>query len=291
MKRCLACDAHYSTPATQCPDCGFTPARVDGFEAHAPQYAHEGGGFKAHYFSELARLEEGNFWFRSRNRLIQWAIATYCDQLKSFLEIGCGTGYVLSGIIAAFPEASLQGSEIFTAGLEFSASRLPSVKFTQMDARNLPFYQEFDAVGAFDVLEHIPEDELVLTNMRDALRPGGMVFLTVPQHPWLWSETDEYALHVRRYRSSSLRRKIEIAGFQIVRTTSFVTLLLPAMIASRLFNRTNNGERFDPSKEFLIPSVVNAAFFRVLTVELSLIKLGINFPVGGSLLIVAKKAS
>ncbi|HUN82618.1 MAG TPA: class I SAM-dependent methyltransferase [Phycisphaerae bacterium] len=237
----------------------------------------------------MARLEEANFWFRSRNRLIVWAIASYCSELNSFLEIGCGTGYVLSGISAAFPEATLQGSEIFTAGLDFAASRLPSVKFMQMDARRLPFHQEFDAIGAFDVLEHIAEDELVLASIRDALRPGGAAFLTVPQHPWLWSNADKYAQHIRRYRSACLHRKIEIAGFQILRSTSFVTLLLPAMIASRFVSRARRVEKFDPSAEFLIPPVVNTVFYRLLSAELAVIRQGINFPVGGSRLIVAKK--
>ena len=289
MKRCLACDARYAVSASTCPNCGFTPARIDGFEAYAPEYAHGGGGFKADYFVELVHLEEGNFWFRSRNRLILWAIATYGGELESFLEIGCGTGYVLSGVSAAFPNVRLQGSEIFTAGLGFAASRLPSVKIIQADARNIPFDEEFDAVGAFDVLEHIVEDELVLANVRSALRPGGVLFLTVPQHAWLWSKIDEYAQHVRRYRSADLHRKFEIAGFQIVRSTSFVTFLLPAMIASRLFSRADLGTRSDPTREFRIPAVINWAFFHLLAAELALIKRGVDFAVGGSRFVVAKK--
>jgi SAM-dependent methyltransferase len=289
MKRCLTCDARYPTSASRCPHCRFAPVQVDGFEAYAPEFAHGGGGFKADYFAELARLEQGNFWFRSRNRLILWAIATYGSELKSFLEIGCGTGYVLSGISAAFPNVRLEGSEIFATGLGFAASRLQSVKLMQIDARKIPFYEEFDAVGAFDVLEHISEDELVLANLRNALRPNGLIFLTVPQHAWLWSETDDYAKHVRRYRSAHLHRKLETAGFQIVRSTSFVTFLLPAMIASRLLSRVRWGEKFDPTKEFLIPPVINSTFFRLLASEFALITRGVDFPVGGSRFVVAKK--
>jgi hypothetical protein len=49
-------------------------------------------GFKPEYFSNLARLEEGNFWFRARNRLIQWALGNYFPHADSFFEIGCGMG-------------------------------------------------------------------------------------------------------------------------------------------------------------------------------------------------------
>jgi SAM-dependent methyltransferase len=237
MRRCLACGAHFSSQATRCSACGLGPIVVDGFSAYAPNFAHEGSGFKASYFSELAQLEEANFWFRTRNRLIIWALQTYCPNAHSILEVGCGTGYVLSGISGAFPRASLSGSEIFTAGLGFAEGRLPTANFLQMDARNIPFYEEFDVVGAFDVLEHIVEDELVLSQIHEALKPNGHMILTVPQHAWLWSAVDEYACHVRRYESAELRRKIEKSGFEVVRTTSFVTTLLLPMILSRLLQR------------------------------------------------------
>jgi len=56
-------------------------------------------GFKAEYFKTLASLEGNNFWFKIRNQIILWAISRYSPQLKSFLEIGCGTGFVTSVII------------------------------------------------------------------------------------------------------------------------------------------------------------------------------------------------
>lgn len=271
-----------------CPACGTGPAVVDGFCAYAPESSHGGGGFKSHYFSELARLEEANFWFRSRNLLVTWAIKTFCPDFRSLLEIGCGTGYVLSGINKAFPHTTLHGSEIFTTGLGFAAARLPQVDFMQMDATNIPFREEFDVIGAFDVLEHIDEDEQVLDQAFRALRPQGTMLITVPQHPWLWSSTDDYACHVRRYTATDLHRKVESAGFKIVRSTSFVTILLPAMIVSRLLQRNDSGN-IDATAELKISPWLNSIFYRLLLAELALIKKGLSFSVGGSRLIVAKK--
>ena len=289
MKRCLSCQSQHDASMTICPSCGFKPVLVDGFESYAPDFAHGGGGFKSSYFSDLARLEEANFWFRSRNRLILWALDKYCPNFQSVLEIGCGTGYVLSGISKQFPRAKLHGSEIFLAGLGFAAERLPSANFMQMDARNIPFEEEFDVVGAFDVLEHIEEDEQTLAQLHAALKPQGVLLLTVPQHAWLWSPIDEYACHVRRYAASELHRKIERAGFQIVRSTSFVTILLPAMMLSRFFQKPVSDEKFDATEELRIPPWLNALFGKLLGVELALIKNGIDLPVGGSRLVVAKK--
>lgn len=289
MKRCLGCYTRYSSSLTKCETCGVGAMLVEGFCSYAPEFSHASSGFKSTYFSELAQWEDANFWFRSRNEMILWALRKYCANFYSLLEIGCGTGYVLSGIAKAFPHAILQGSEIFTAGLHFAADRLPAVNFMQMDAQHIPFSEEFDVIGAFDVLEHIEDDERVLAQVHAALKPQGYMLLTVPQHSWLWSATDEYACHVRRYEADNLHRKIEMAGFRIIRTTSFVTILLPAMMAARFFHRKAANKKLDIEAELKISPLLNFLFYQLLRAESALIQKGVNFPVGGSRIVVSQK--
>ncbi|MEG0879663.1 MAG: class I SAM-dependent methyltransferase [Janthinobacterium sp.] len=288
MKRCGACQALYPPTPSACPACGHAPPILDGFPAYAPELAHGGGGFKANYFADLAKLESDNFWFRARNELILMALEKYCQGFQSFLEIGCGTAYVLSGVARRHPTAALYGSEIFVAALGFAAARLPSAQLMQMDARNLPFREEFDVIGAFDVLEHIDEDEQVLVQIHAALKTGGVCLLTVPQHDWLWSPVDDYACHVRRYAAADLHGKLAAAGFAVVRSTSFVSLLLPAMLLSRM-KKKNDGARFDAADELRLAPALNALLYRLMRAEIGLIGLGLDFPLGGSRLIVAKK--
>ena len=261
---------------------------MDGFTAYAPELAHAGGGFKATYFEELARLEGSNFWFRVRNDLILWAMQRYAPDLTSFLEIGCGTGFVMSGIARNFPGVELSGSEIFTQGLGFAAQRLPSANLMQMDARKIPFCEEFDAIGLFDVLEHVDQDDVVLSQIHNALKPGGMLLLTVPQHGWLWSRYDDYAFHLRRYDAVTLHKKVKSAGFEIVRSSSFVSSLLPAMMVSRLLAKKTDVP-YDPTSELEISSGLNRLFAKILGAELAVIKSGFNFPVGGSRIVIAKR--
>jgi SAM-dependent methyltransferase len=287
MIRCPSCSRLHSSAAASCPGCGFAPPQIGGLKAWAPELALAGGGFKPEYFDTLATLEAGNFWFRSRNALITWALKRYFPDLRSFLEIGCGTGFVLSGVAAAFPRAALAGSEVFSEGLTFASRRVKGADFMQMDGRRIPYEEEFDAVGAFDVIEHIEEDEAVLAAMRRAIRPGGGLLLTVPQHPWLWSASDEYACHVRRYTADEIHAKVSNAGLEILRSTSFVSLLLPAMLLSR--RRGQNGKAFDPVDEFRIGRFTNRALEAVLRLELALIRAGISLPAGGSRLIVARR--
>ena len=288
MKRCPVCETVHDAGEPECPGCGFTPEQVGEFASYAPELSRNCEGFRPEYFSDLAAIEATNFWFRSRNDLIVWALGRYFPEAVSFLEIGCGTGFVLSGIAKAYPGLALFGSDVYSAGLGFAANRVPHAQLMQMDARTIPFEEHFDAVGAFDVLEHIEEDEEVLDQIRRALKPGGGLLLTVPQHPWLWSPIDAYACHVRRYSRNDLHAKLLRAGFEVLRSTSFVSLLLPAMVLSRFCNRVQT-EKIDPPKELEQAPRVNQFLEAVLRFEYRLIRLGYSFGLGGSRLVAARK--
>jgi SAM-dependent methyltransferase len=290
MKVCTACGSTRGNEDWACEDCGHRPQIVDGFTAFAPALASTSTGFRKEYFADLAELEAGSFWFRARSALIISAMQRYFPESRRFLEIGCGTGYVLSGIRMAFPSMELTGSEIFTAGLDFAARRVTGASFYQMDARAIPFRDEFDVIGAFDVIEHIDDDEAVIGEVFRALRPGGGFLVTVPQHPALWSPQDEHAHHVRRYVGRELRRKVEAAGFDVLRMASFVSLLLPAMFTSRLRMRDGGADgEFDAIDAVRLPRPVNKVLEAVMSVERALIERGVTFPAGGSLLLVARK--
>ncbi len=288
MRRCLSCGATFESNDWRCPECGAEPARIDGFPAFAPKLAQGASGYDPAHFAELARLEADNFWFRARNRLITWALARYFPAARSMLEVGCGTGFVLAGVAAARPTLRLTGSEAATEGLAFTAARVPGAALIQMDALGIPFREEFDVVAACDVIEHIEDDRAVLAELAAALAPGGGLLITVPQHPGLWSEFDVHAGHVRRYRAPELRERAAEAGFEIIRMTSFVTLLLPLMYLSRLAQRARK-ERYDPAAELRLAPWLNRALEAVLGVERGLIRAGVHMPAGGSLLLVGRK--
>lgn len=288
MILCPTCGFNNVNTESGCSCCGFLPEIIDGFRAWAPELAKYNDGFPEESFEVLARAESGSFWFRSRNALVIWALRKYLPNFQSLFEVGCGTGFVLSGIAEAFPNVRTVGSEIYTAGLKFAAKRLPSAELSQMDARKLPFEAEFDVVAAFDVIEHIREDELVLQNFYRAIKPGGGCLITVPQHKWLWSPVDEAACHQRRYSAIELHSKIEAAGFRIVRSTSFVTLLLPLMLGSRLAAR-RTGQAGGGGEELALNPVLDRVLEVIMRIEQQLIRCGINFPLGGSRLVVAIK--
>ena len=237
-------------------------------------------------FRYLAEAESRHWWFWSRNRDIFWILRSRVRGITNFLEVGCGTGFVISSIATAFPALELEASEYFEDGPVFARQRLPQCRFRQLDSTAMAEQDAYDCIGSFDVIEHIDADETVLSNFHQALRPGGFLLLTVPQHPWLWSTVDDYAHHERRYTTQELRRKVLHAGFRIEYCTSFVTLLLPLMALHR---RSSRNQNYNPDNEFKISPLLNAALYLVMLLKLAILRLGLRFPAGGSLLLLARK--
>jgi len=249
-------------------------------------------GLDDRYFEQLSRLEENNFWFRSRNDVILWALSHFFSKAQNLLEVGCGTGFVLSAIERSFPEIALSGSELYGEDLAFAKERLNRANLVQVDARRVPFKGGFDVIGAFDVLEHIEEDQEVLSEIFGAVKPGGGIILTVPQPRWLWSFFDEVSCHKRRYSRIELIKKVESAGFHVLWSTFFFTLILPVMMISRLTRikkETDNFRELDMLAEFRIPPMLDILFEKVCSLENGFRKRAISLPRGGSLLCVALK--
>ena len=286
MRLCVACGHTLGGPDWACERCGWSAPTKDGITQLSRLQGAQAAKFSPQEFESLYALEQDYFWFRGRIRLILWAFARYASGCRSFLEIGCGTGSVLAALARAHPDVEVWGSEAYLEGLQFARKRVDAARLLQMDARCVPFADEFDAIGMFDVIEHIEEDQAVLSQVSHALKPGGILMITVPQHRFLWSPADDHAGHARRYARAELLQKVERARFKVLRCTSFVSLLFPLLLVSRFRRKSRE---YDSRAEYRIPRVVNAILERMLSMERAAIRLGATLPFGGSLLLVARR--
>ncbi|WP_245313262.1 class I SAM-dependent methyltransferase [Bradyrhizobium macuxiense] len=253
----------------------------------APGLADTVSGVDPKGFDALAKVEVGHFWFVPRGQLIVGLSDKYFPQARNFLEVGCGTGTVLRAMAGSRSWERLVGSELHPSGLAYARKRLPAgVEFVQMDARDIPAVRLFDLTGAFDVIEHIPDDEAVLRGLRAATRPGGGIIVTVPQHPSLWSPADDFAHHQRRYRRGELEDKLCRSGFEVLFSSSYTALLLPLMAISRLSQRGKAASL--EAYEFTPSRLVNCALTAILRAEVGMTLAGWRWPAGGSRVVVAR---
>ena len=102
----------------------------------------------------------------------------------TFLDAGCGEGFVARRIINALPGITLTGCDVSGQALEIASSANPEARFLVGSVVDLPFPERSsDVVGCFEVLEHLPDDlpRRALSEMARVARQA--VVLSVPHEP------------------------------------------------------------------------------------------------------------
>jgi SAM-dependent methyltransferase len=192
--------------------------------------------------------------------------------VESILEIGAGLG--------AFGVRLAQ--DFRYTGLEPDAESF-GVASQRFD-RVLPLAEEdftaeepFDAVCAFEVLEHIEDDEAALRRWRRHVLPGGWILLSVP-HGNRFRPSDERQGHFRRYDRASLRRKIEQARFTDVDLVTYGFPVGYALLAwsDRVAKHNVGPDRYEDrtaaSARWMQPTKREAAIRRAVAVPLDLLQ-------------------
>lgn len=244
------------------------------------------------YYETYYQHETRHWWFRWRFKLIQDVI----DRLSGMpdqpvmLDAGCGTGQMLKMLQQ---RGKAVGLDLSREAIMFASSR---------DARNLvlgsvtnpPFASgTFDVAFALDVIEHVDDDRAILQGLREVVRPGGALVVTVPAFQSLWSDHDKINHHRRRYRRRQMRKVLQSAGFEIERITYCNTLLFPIVYVIRRLQAL--ARRYRPKDDAEVssdlhayPRVINSLLYRLMLVEAWVVK-RIDMPIGVSILAVARR--
>lgn len=86
----------------------------------------------------------------------------------------------------------------------------------------LPFRDaSFDFVCAFDILEHVVDDEGALGELTRVAEPGARLLISVPLHPEAWTAFDDFVGHYRRYEPDAIRALLARHGFTIERSAVY----------------------------------------------------------------------
>lgn len=101
-------------------------------------------------------------------------------RVEAALDLGCGDGR-LTGALAA---AQLTVADVSDVALERAAMRLPGARIVALEPdAPLPLADNaFDLVLCAETIEHVRDLQLLLSELRRVLRPGGRLALTTPAH-------------------------------------------------------------------------------------------------------------
>jgi SAM-dependent methyltransferase len=236
------------------------------------------------------QIEDRSFWFRHRNRCIASVVRRFEPQ-GVLLDIGGGNGYVSkglteAGIACALLEPGIDGALAARArGVDpVICARLEDVGMASGSV---------SAAGMFDVLEHIEDEAAALRQVHTLLRPGGLLFLTVPAYAFLHSAEDVAAGHFRRYTLRSLTRAVIGSGFKLEYATYLFAPLPPFVLLLRTLPSLL-GQRRPEDEDLRASEHVREGFSarainRLLDMESQRIRAGGTIPFGTSCLAVCIK--
>lgn len=142
----------------------------------------------------------------------------------NFLDIGCGLGSVVMamsqlGMHAQGVEPSpVAAKKCQSIGLDVFCGTLEEAKLPDAN---------FDSMSMFHVLEHVPDPVATLTECRRILKPGGELFIGVPNFDSLlrslvgsiWRPI-QAPVHLHHFRQKSLETSARIAGLRVVQSST-----------------------------------------------------------------------
>ena len=152
-------------------------------------------------------LEDSSFWFQHRNECIISAVKCFPPN-GPILDVGGGNGYVTRRMIDEGFNAILLEPGPLGALNAKTQRHIPDVICSTLEnAHFIP--NSLDAIGLFDIIEHIEKDQEFIKHVYAILKPGGLLYITTPAHQWLWSLSDLYAQHFRRYDKEMIEKLLE----------------------------------------------------------------------------------
>jgi SAM-dependent methyltransferase len=233
-------------------------------------------------YQQMAELDDRHWWYRARRRILAELIRreVKLPQDARILEIGCGTGHNLP-MLSGF--GHVDGLELDDEAAGLSEKRLGRAIIRSPLPELAGVANDYDLIGAFDVIEHIEDDHVALAAIATKLKPGGKFMMTVPAHPWMWTAHDVANHHKRRYSRRSLKALIEGSPMRLDKIGYFNSLLFPVAVAERAVSKLRGK---DDGHVSLPPGPLNAALEAVFASERYLVG-RLPLPPGLSLFAVA----
>lgn len=195
-----------------------------------------------HVFGDM---QEAGPVHRHMKRMLRRILGTL--DYESVVDVGCGQGHNLPLLTAGRALKRVTGIDVSEKALE-KARLVAGADFDQVDIQQGALPGKWDLVFSSLVLEHLPDDEAALRNMR-SMAGRYLVVTTIAGDFEKYRPWDERLGHVRNYRAGELEAKVQRAGFVVDRVI-YWGFPFYSPIARQLQNRSSAGTgRFGPTDE------------------------------------------
>jgi SAM-dependent methyltransferase len=239
-------------------------------------------------YDRLRLVEDRMWWFAAihANLIMLYRRATpQLPTTSRLLDAGCGTGGFLARLRREMPETLTIGLDADKTACRWAAEK--SGRAVCMGSVNtLPFADAaFATIVSVDVLCHRGVDEAqALGQFHRCLAVGGILILNLPAYRWLMSHHDTAVYNARRYTRKQVVALLRTAGFRPIFASYWNVVLFPLMVLTRKLLPAGSG-----SDVKLQSGVVEAMCRAATALERGLMRRGIRFPFGGSVLAIATK--
>jgi glycosyltransferase involved in cell wall biosynthesis/SAM-dependent methyltransferase len=171
-------------------------AFIDQPNGFRTQYEHIGSTHDASVLQWAAR--------EPRYAAIRTWLQKYAAEVKSILDYGCAHGAYATNLLKELPDLRITGVDIDQHGIEMAygfanqlgvSNRWRGVVggIERLTDPNVPeMLEQYDAVVAQEVLEHVADPAATLAALEQRVRDGGYVYLTIPYGPWEYSDYRRY---------------------------------------------------------------------------------------------------
>ena len=169
------------------------------------------------HFESLHALEKTYWWHQTRIRFAWAFLQPLGLQHARILDLGCGTGAFLKAIGAQLKAAEVVGLDASPSALLYLQQLGIQSVGANLDSVQTVRANGFDLVTAMDVVEHLEDPKQLISTANVNLCPGGHLLLSVPAHPFMFSDWDRMLNHFRRFTRKSLLPLVADGGFRVRR--------------------------------------------------------------------------
>ncbi|HXK37074.1 MAG TPA: class I SAM-dependent methyltransferase [Candidatus Paceibacterota bacterium] len=236
---------------------------------------------------QYASLGRNYWWLGSKYDVIIDLVRRNLHRIGSselsLLDVGCGPGNIVDLLL---PFGRTYGIDPSPDAVRIAAGR----GFTELrvaDVEHIPYPDAmFDIVTAIDIVEHVEDDLGALREIRRVLKPGGILFFSVPAYQFLWGDNDDLFGHKRRYTRSEIRTKLKQSGFMCQQVSYLQPLFVLPLFLLRKIKKALGKRTHDFVRP---PHVVNSMLYQLLAAEKYVLRLG-DIPFGATIVGVATQS-